>query len=101
MTIASGADSSRSRNFSSAFLRPLMSRIALDTSVSSSVSSGLRLISIGNSVPSLRRPSSSRPEPIERTRGSAKKFARWLGCFARTRSGNEHLDALSEQLALA
>ena len=37
-------------------LRSVISRIALETSVPSSVSSGLKLISMGNSVPSLRRP---------------------------------------------
>ena len=40
--------------------------------VPSSVSSGLRLISTGNSVPSLCRPYRSSPAPITRARGSPK-----------------------------
>ena len=64
-----------------------MSRIALDTSACPSISIGLRLISIGNSVPSRRRPSSSRPEPIVRTCGSAKNACRWPGCLGRMRTG--------------
>src|SRR5580658_8534896 len=51
----------------SAFLRSVMSRIVLDTRTPSSVSRGLKLISIGNSVPFFRRPCSSSPEPIART----------------------------------
>ena len=68
-------------------LRSLMSRIALETSTPSSVSSGLRLISTGNSLPSLCKPYSSSPAPIGRTRGSSKKFLRWPGCLPRRRSG--------------
>ena len=44
------------RNASSARVRSVRSRTAPETSVPSSVSSGLRLISTGNSVPSFRRP---------------------------------------------
>ncbi len=44
------------------------SRIELATRRTPPTSSGLRLISIGNSVPSLRRPNSSRPVPIGRGR---------------------------------
>ena len=45
------------------------SRMAAETNMPSSVSSGLKLISTGNSLPSLRRPRSSSPEPMERGRG--------------------------------
>ena len=41
-----------------------MSRIAAVTRVPSALSSGLSMISIGNSLPSLRRPVSSIPPPI-------------------------------------
>jgi hypothetical protein len=53
-------------------LRSLMSRMALMTKALSSVRSGLRLISIGNSLPSRRRPARSSPEPIARLRGCRK-----------------------------
>ncbi|MNL66159.1 hypothetical protein D3C87_1905790 [compost metagenome] len=69
ITIASGAASSKSLNFWSAFLRSVMSRIALITMVPSSVSMGLRLISTGNSAPSWRRPYNSSPAPMVRVRG--------------------------------
>src|SRR5213593_1050889 len=74
-------------NVRSKRLRSVMSRMELLTSVPSSVSSGLRLISTGNSVPSLRRPKSSRPAPIGRTFGSSKNRPRWPGCLALKRSG--------------
>src|SRR5439155_214032 len=45
-------------------LRSVASRIAAVTSSPSSVWSGLRLISTGNSLPSLRRPYSERPAPM-------------------------------------
>ena len=45
-------------------LRTLMSRIAAVTRIPSALSSGLSMISIGNSLPSLRRPVSSIPVPI-------------------------------------
>ena len=48
-----------------------MSRIPAVSSSPSSVSIGDRLISTGNSVPSLRAPWSSMPEPIGRNRGEA------------------------------
>jgi hypothetical protein len=48
----------------SAALRSLMSRTAAETSKPSLVSSGLRLISTGNSRPSRRSPYSSSPAPI-------------------------------------
>ncbi len=47
MTMASGADSSRPRNFASTFLRSLMSRMAAVAKIPSSVASGERLISAG------------------------------------------------------
>ena len=48
----------------SAVLRSLMSRMAAVTRMPSALSSGLSMISIGNSLPSLRRPVSSMPVPI-------------------------------------
>src|SRR5258708_28391401 len=68
-------------------MRPVMSRIAADTRRPSCVLIGLKEISIGNSLPSLRSPKSCSPEPMLRTRGSAKKPSRWPGCFPRNRSG--------------
>ena len=50
--------------------RSVTSRMELLTRTPSSVSSGLRLISTGNSLPSLRRPYRSMPPPMGRTRGS-------------------------------
>jgi hypothetical protein len=47
------------------------------------VSSGLSPISTGNSVPSLRRPTSSRTTPIARDRGSAWNDVRCPGCWPR------------------
>ena len=54
-------------------LRSLMSRMLAEISMPRSVESGLRLISIGNSVPSRLRPKSSSPLPIGRTLGLAMK----------------------------
>ncbi len=51
-------------------VRSLTSRIALEISVRPSVSNGLSEASTGNSVPSLRRPRNSRPDPIPRGCGS-------------------------------
>ena len=65
-------DGGQAKAQSSAFLRSVTSRIVLDTISPSSVSSGLRLISTGNSVPSFRKPKSSRPDPIHRVFGFAK-----------------------------
>ena len=48
----------------SASLRTLMSRIAAVTRMPSALSSGLSIISIGNSLPSFRRAMSSMPVPI-------------------------------------
>ena len=58
----------------SIFRRALTSRIAVIANIPSSVSSGERLISAGNSVPSFRSPNSSRPPtpPMGRVRGSRK-----------------------------
>src|SRR5262249_21080322 len=69
------ASMASSRAFASstwACLRSEMSRMALETSRPSSVLSGLKLISTANSLPSFRLPNSSRPLPIDRTRGSLK-----------------------------
>src|SRR5438105_3645433 len=59
-----------------------MSRMAAVTRMPSRVRNGLKLISTGNSLPSLRRPNSSRPDPIGRTCGLAKKALRWRGWLA-------------------
>ena len=72
---------------SAACLRAVMSRMAPETSMPSSVSRGLRLISTGNSQPSLCKPNSSSPAPIGLMRGSAKKPVRCSGCRPRKRSG--------------
>ena len=71
----------------SAAFRSEISRMALETKTPSSVSSGLRLISTGNSVPSLRCAYNSMPAPMDRTRGSPKKSVRCPGCWSRKRSG--------------
>ena len=52
--------------------RSLMSRTAAAAIVSPSSSMLERLISTGNSVPSLRTANNSMPTPIDRVRGSAK-----------------------------
>jgi hypothetical protein len=68
--IASWEDSTISASSlirSSAAVRSLTSRTAADTSSPSLVSSGLRLISTGNSLPSRRKPHRSSPAPIGRT----------------------------------
>ena len=85
--MASGAASNSPRNFASARLRSVISRMALDTSTPSAVSNGLRLISIGNSLPSLCKPYNSRPAPMGRTRGSAKKPSLCAGCCPRNLPG--------------
>ncbi len=86
-TIASGADSRSPRNLASARLRSLMSRMELIASTPSSVWSGLKPISTGNSLPSFCRPYSSRPIPIERVRGSPKYAVRCPVWARRKRSG--------------
>ena len=58
-----------------------------ETRMPSSVSSGLRLISSWNSVPSLRRPYNSRPAPMTRAAALAKKPARCPGWASRKRWG--------------
>ena len=75
-----------------------MSRIAADTSMPSSVSIGLRLISTGNSLPSLRRPKSSSPDPIGRTRGSAKKPPRWPSVSTAKTLGHQCLDWHAQEI---
>ena len=52
------------RASSSAILRSLMSRIAAVTRMPSGLSSGLNMISMGNSLPFFRLPASSIPVPI-------------------------------------
>ena len=74
-TIASSDESTIAarRTFAaSARLRSVTSRMELETKTPSSVSIGLRLISTGNSVPSLRRPKRSRVEPMDLNCGFAK-----------------------------
>ena len=57
-----------------------MSRMAAVTRMPSALSSGLSMISIGNSLPSLRRPTSSMPVPI---------------CWARASSAERRSSAIS------
>src|SRR3954462_2243805 len=73
-----------------------MSRIAAVTRVPSALSSGLSRISIGNSLPSLRRPVSSIPPPI--SCASAPSLNRRSSATSRSAkpSGMRHL--LPEQL---
>ena len=59
------------RRSSSSLLRSVASRMAAIVKAPSSVRSGLRLISAGNSDPSRRRAHRSSPWPIGRVRGSA------------------------------
>ena len=59
-------------------VRAVMSTTVAKTWTPSSVSTGDRLISTGNSVPSLRRPARSRPMPIGRAIGWAMKPSRCL-----------------------
>jgi len=93
----SGADSIRVRKFDSALLRSVRSRIAVETRTTPSVASGLSLISTGNSVPSRRRPSSSKPSPIGRTSGLSKNRATVLGVARSEPLGNEGLDGLADE----
>ncbi len=64
-----------------------MSTMELSTNRPSSLWMGLSPISSGTSVPSLRRPKRSRPAPMARTSGAAKKAARCPGWASRKRSG--------------
>jgi len=70
--LACSAASLACASASSACLRAVMSRTAADTKVPCWVSIGLRLISTGNSLLSLRRPDNSIPAPMGRTSGSAR-----------------------------
>jgi len=83
-------------NVRSKRLRSVISRMELLTSVPSSVSSGLRLISTGNSVPSFRRPKSSAPRPSAHLR-IAKEPGAMLRVPASEPLGYEHFDGLVEQ----
>src|SRR5437899_8289340 len=65
----------------------VISRMALKTRMPSLLLKGLRLISTGNSVPSLWRPKSSMPEPIMRKRGALAYCSRCPRWFPRKRSG--------------
>src|SRR5437870_5051766 len=94
----SGAASSRPRNFWSACLRSVMSRMALETSMPSSVSIGLRLISTGNSEPSLRWPYSSRPGSHRAHARLGEKARSVLRMPATKALRREDLDRLPQQL---
>ena len=97
MTMASGADSSRPRNLASARRRSVRSRIELLTRMPSSVFSGLRLISTGNSSPFFSSPYSSSPAPMPRAPRLGKvavPMTRMLGPEA---LGHQHFDRLAEQ----
>ena len=73
-----------------------MSTITLMTRIPSSVSRGLRPSSIGNSVPSLRSPQSSRPEP-GRIEGFMKMLAVGEMSLAKP-FWDQHLNHLPGQL---
>ena len=89
------ASSSRLR---SVCFRSVMSRMVLEISVPSSVSNGLRLISTGNSVPSLRvAQRSSHRLHRPNVRIGEKSTASALVRAAET-VGNEHLDPLPQHL---
>src|ERR1041384_467167 len=66
---------------------PVTSRMAAIIMMSPSPSPGLRLISIGNSEASFRRPYNSRPDPIGRRRDCAAYVERSSEGLARKRSG--------------
>ena len=76
-----------SRNVCSICLRSVTSRMAAVTSRPSSVWRGERLISTGNSLPSLRTPYSESPAPMGRTRASRKNPLRCPACAPWKRSG--------------
>ena len=97
MTMASGAASSSPRNRSSAALRSLTSRTAAETRRPSAVSSGLRLISTGNSVPSLRRPWSSSPAPMGRTWRLFGVAVAMLGVVGPEAARDQDFDGLAQE----
>ncbi|OGO53142.1 MAG: hypothetical protein A2V84_14475 [Chloroflexi bacterium RBG_16_70_13] len=65
------------RSWCSIDLRAVMSTTVAKTWRPAAVSTGERLISTGNSTPSLRRPARSRPMPIGRAKGRAMNASRW------------------------
>ena len=67
--------------------RSVASRTKAPTKRSPPVENGARLTSIGNTLPSRRRPVSSRPAPIGRARPLSVNFLRWRSCIARACSG--------------
>ncbi len=79
-------------------LRSVTSRIAPVTNVPFSVASGLKLISTGNSLPSLRSPNSSRPDAHR----SHMWFGKKVGAMPRMQAAiafrDQHLDTLAQQL---
>src|SRR5881394_1758180 len=92
-----GADSTTARNRASARLRAVISTTEASTKKPSSVSIGFSPISTGISTPSLRSPYSSRPAPIARVCGLAKKSVRKIGCPAEPLR-DQVLDGLAQQL---
>ena len=75
-----------------------MSRMALEHAIiPSSVSTGLRLISMGNSLPSLRKPSSSNPLPTAWDWGLGKKILAMSGVLVPESFRKKHFHGLSEK----
>ena len=101
MTMALGADSTTRRKRSSARFLSVMSTMAASTNAPSSVEMGFSPISTGNSWPSLRRPKRSRPAPMERERGSAKKSQAVRRVGRAEALGDEKLDRALEELVPA
>ena len=86
------------RSWLSAVLRAVMSTTVAKTWMPSAVLTGERLISTGNSVPSLRRPARSSPMPTGRATGWAMKSIPLCDVALDHAIGQEHLDGLTEQL---
>ena len=78
-----------------------MSRMAAVTRMPSALSSGLSMISIGNSLPSLRRPDSSMPVPICCASASSVGAQRVGDQPFGEALGNDVRDLLAEQLVAA
>ncbi len=71
--------------------------MAAVTTVPSGVCIGLRLISTGNSEPSLRSPNNSNPTPIGRGRGDREEIITVPGVVLAITFGNEGFDFLADQ----
>ena len=89
--------SARSRVRCSAARRPETSRTAAQYRWPPAASSGDRLISTGNSRPSLRSPYMSRPAPIGRTRRVAEYPGPVPGMQAPEPFRDQHLDLPPDQ----